>query len=321
MSETVSLTRKMVPLIAALAYATAAIFIRWSDEAGPLVIASYRMLVATAFWLPYGLWRSKRVEPAPLSQRQKRWMVLAGVFLALHFATWITAFSYTTVASAVFLILTQPVFVAVAAHVLLGERLNRWNLVALALTILGAFVVFGGDLELGKEYLFGDLLALIGAIFAGGYLFIARLVLPREGSGEGMIPLYRYLPTVYGVSTLLLVLFALVGGESFGPFRMQTWLSLLMLGLLPTVIGHSLFNWAMRYLPALNVNIAIVGEPVGASILAFLLLGEIPSRGLLLGSPILIAAVLLVYLRPPGKRGPGSSREGKGSLARKISTG
>jgi drug/metabolite transporter (DMT)-like permease len=108
-----------------------------------------------------------------------------------------------------------------------------------------------------------------------------------------------YLTVVYGIATVCLGLIALMRGESFGPFQAETWYALLALGLVPQVIGHSLFNWTLRYLPALPVNIALVGEPVGSSLLAFLLLEEIPSKGLLVGSPILLAAVVMIFLRPP----------------------
>lgn len=293
-----SFAKKLVPFgpfIAVSAYAFAAIFIRWSAEASPLVIAFYRMFVAAVAVAPF-YWMGKRVKP---TGRQRKLMGLAGVFLAAHFATWISSILFTTVSSAVFLILTQPMMVAVAAHFIIKERLNRWHLLSFFFTIVGALFIFGGDMELGGSHLFGDILALIGAALAGAYLFIARLARPdSDGHGAG-VPLHRYLPPVYGLATVILFLICLINGESFGPFSSETWFALLGLGLIPTVIGHSMFNWSLRYLPALPVNIALVGEPVGASILAFFLFEEIPSGGLLIGSPLLILAVILVFVKPP----------------------
>lgn len=289
----------LAPILAVLTYAWASIFIRWASEAPPFTIAFYRMFFTTLVWLPFYFLKPKGERPAKSTPRQVRLMLLAGGFLCFHFATWITSLNYTTVASAVFLILAQPILVALAAHFFLRERMNAWNLLAIASMIAGALLIFGGDLRLGRGYLFGDILALLGAVGTSGYLYIARIARPdRAGRGAG-VPLHRYLPPVYGTATVGLFLLCVATGQPFGPFTLKTWASLVALALIPTVIGHSLFNWSLRYLPALPVNIALVGEPIGASLLAFALLAESPSRGLLLGSPLMILAVLLVFLKPP----------------------
>ncbi|MFH0882898.1 MAG: DMT family transporter [bacterium] len=286
-------------IIAMFAYAWAAILIRWAQEASPLVIAFYRMLIGTVVWAPFYFIHSRGTTPIKITGRQWRYMLLAGLGLCFHFATWITSISYTTVASAVFLIMTQPIMVAVAAHFILRERLNRISLVAMGMTVIGAFLIFGGDFSVSQRALFGDFLALLGAMGAGVYLFIARIVRPDREGGEQGVPLTRYLPVVYATATVGLGLLALIRGDRFGPFQPQTWWAMLALGLVPQVIGHSLLNWALKYLPALQVNITLVGEPIGASILAFLLLQESPSAGLLVGSPFLILAVFLIFRKPP----------------------
>ena len=287
-----------VPLLAMFAYAWAAILIRYAEEASPFVIAFYRMAVASVVWAPfYWSWDRKGATTKP-TPRQWKLIVLAGLMLCLHFATWIASIRYTTVSSAVFLILTQPFMVAVAAHFILHEKLNRFHIVAFILTFAGAALIFGGDLALSKRYLFGDFLALIGAAAAGAYLFIARLVRADSDEAPG-VPLQKYLPPVFAISAVGLLLLSLLAGQSLGPFQQGTWVALLLLGLVPTVIGQSLLNWSSRYLSALAVNISLVGEPIGASILAYILLDEVPSAGLLIGSPLLVAAVVLVYLRPP----------------------
>lgn len=287
--------------IAVIAYAWAAILIRWSQEAPPLTIAFYRMVVASIVWTPiFFLWKPKgQKKPKPITKRQLKWMLLAGLFLCLHFATWTASLSYTTVASAVFLILLQPLMAALAAHAFLAERLNRWNFIAMLLTLLGAVLIYWGDVQLGQDYIFGDLLAMIGAVLAMAYLFVARIVRPDRGEEDEGIPLHRYLPVVYWAATIGLGIICVVSGQDLGPFETSTWLGLLALGLIPTVIGHSLFNWALRYLPAFTVNIAIVGEPIGASLLAFAFFQEIPSKGLMVGGPLMILAVLLVFVFPP----------------------
>ncbi len=286
-------------IFAVFAYAWAAILIRWASEASPMVIAFYRMLIGTVVWAPFYFYRSRNSPPVRITPRQWRFMLLAGLALCFHFATWITSLSYTTVASSVFLIMTQPIMVAVAAHFILHERLNRMSLVAMGLTVVGSFLIFGGDFAVSRRALFGDFLALLGAVGAGIYLFVARIARPDRENGEAGVPLAQYLPVVYATATVGLGLLALVRGDSFGPFQPQTWRAILALGLVPQVIGHSLLNWALGYLPALQVNITLVGEPVGASLLALLLLGESPSAGLLAGSPLLILAVVLIFIKPP----------------------
>jgi len=284
--------------IAVISSAWAAIFVRFAAEASPLVIAFYRMLVASIFWIPfYWIWPvKKKVKP---SNRDMWLMIVAGLALCFHFATWITSLTYTTVSSSVFLILTLPIMIAVAAHFFLGERLNRWHFFAFFLTLTGAFLIVGGDLKISGDYLIGDLLALAGAFFAGVYFFIARVVRPDKSDADTGIPLTRYLPLVYFVATVGLFLICIINGEKFVPFSNETWWALLALGLIPTVIGHSLYNWVLKHLPVLPVNISLVGEPIGASILAFLFFAENPTMGLFLGSPLLILAVLLVFLKPP----------------------
>ncbi len=293
---------RLVPLLAALAYAWAAIFIRWSEPAGPLAIAFYRMFIATVFWAPFFVKRWKCPYVVMPTIRQWKLILLAGIFLSLHFATWTSSLLYTSVASAVFLILTQPVMIAIAAHFILGERLTLIHLIALSLAIIGAVIIFGGDIGISREHLFGDVLALIGAFFAGGYLFIARMARPDNDDGTPGVELAMYLFPVYGISTLGLFIITMSFGESFGPFPRESWLAMLGLGLVPTVIGHSLFNYSLKHLGALSVNIALVIEPVGASLLAILLFSEAPTMGILLGSPFLIASVIMIFLRPPQKR-------------------
>lgn len=286
-------------LIAIVAYSWAAILIRWAEEASPLVIAFYRMAIASVVFAPLYFLQPKKRRTAKLSAKQSRWIIIAGVALAFHFATWISSLRYTTVSSSVFLILTQPIMVAIVAHFTLHEKLNRVNLIAMAMTVFGSLIIFGGDFAVSQRALFGDVLAVLGAMGAGIYLFSARIVRPDRGDGDSGVPLLRYLPPVYGIAAVLLGVMALVNGDSFWPLSGRTWLALLALGLVPQVIGHSLLNWSLRYLPALPVNISLVGEPVGASLLAFLLLDEIPSTGLLFGSPILIVAVVMIFLHPP----------------------
>ncbi|MCA9783204.1 MAG: DMT family transporter [Calditrichaeota bacterium] len=282
---------------AVLCVGWSAIFIRWAGEAHPFTIAFWRLAIAFAFWLPFWF-RARRIDARPLSVRQSRARLAAGLFLGIHFILWITAFSWTTVASAVFLMLTQPILSALGAHLFLGERLNRWNGVAIGLTVLGSGIICWGDLTLGPEYLFGDLLALTGAAASTAYLLMARIARPAR-PGQQALALGRYLAPVYLSAGIACGLAMLLAGASPGPFQPVTMLSLLALGLIPTVIGHSLFNYALGHLPSFSVNISLVGEPLISSLLAWWLLAEAPTPSLLLGGLVLISAIGFVLRWPP----------------------
>ncbi|MCX7835438.1 MAG: DMT family transporter [bacterium] len=285
--------------IAIFAFAWSAIFIRFANEAPPLIIAFYRMLIASLFWTPFFFIKNTKQKKHPkLTQKHWKWIILAGLFLCFHFATWITSLTLTTVGSAVFMILLQPLLIATAAHIWLKEHLKKIHFIALALTIMGAILITWGDIQIKKEYLIGDILALIGAALAGGYLFIARLTQTGfVGTKEGL-HLFQYLPIVYWVATFGLLVLCILSNNSFFPYSTKTWWALLGTGVVPTIIGHSLFNWAMKHLPALTVNIALVGEPIGSTILAWIFFQEPISFGILLGGPIMIIAVILVVKSP-----------------------
>lgn len=291
------LTPRFAVLLAVIAVGWSAIFIRWSGEAHPFAIAFWRLVVACLFWLPVYL-RQRLRDPRPLSPRQSRARWLAGLFLGIHFILWIAAFNFTTVASAVFLMLTQPILSALAAHLFLGERLNRWNGVAIAMTVIGSWIICRGDLAMGREHLLGDLLALAGAAASSAYLLMARVARPAR-PGQQPLPLARYLAPVYMGALVTCGAALAVAGVPIAPFEPRTWASLVALGLVCTVIGHSLFNYALGHLPAFSVNIALVGEPVISSLLAWWLLGESPSPSLALGALVLVSAIGFVLRWPP----------------------
>ncbi|MBD3166915.1 EamA family transporter, partial [bacterium] len=230
-------------IFAAFLYGWAGPLIRWAGGDTPmLAVAFYRMLVASLAWTPFWLGSLAREQDrARIPAGAGRYILIAGGFLGFHFATWTSSIGFTTVASATFLILAQPILVALAAHLLLKERLNRWNYISMTLTLLGAFLIFGGDLQLGPSYLLGDGLALLGAVGTAGYLLVARMVLPdRTVKGRG-IPIQLYLPPVYWTATLVLLAVCMVKGVPLAGYATNSWIALVLLGLGPTVIGHSLF--------------------------------------------------------------------------------
>lgn len=287
--------------LALLALALAPNLIRVAAEAPPAAMAFWRLLIGTLFWIPLSLRTGGRGAWRRMPASTLRLGLLAGLLLALHYFVWALAVERTTIGQAAFLLLVQPLMTAFAAHYLLRERLHRWNLVAVAFSLLGAWLISHEDFTGGRIHLSGNLLALLAAFFNMAYLLTGRLA-RRDGRG-GSLGLQHYLPLLYASAAGAALLLALLQGEALTGYRTDTWLALLGLGLIPTVIGHSLMNWAMRHTTALSVNMGVSLSPIVATLIAWSWLGELPSSSLWLGAPALIAGAWLCSIRPPHSSG------------------
>ena len=269
-----------------VAVSWAAIFIKLTG-APPLATAFYRMSFATVFILPLAL---KKSLPEILKIRGKILILtlFSGIFLGFHFATWITSLDYTSIPNSVVLVTTQPIFVAVLSHFLLKEKINLSILFAILLALLGSFIISGGDFRVGKANFFGDILALIGAVMAAAYLLCGRVVRQK-------LSLITYIFMVYFISALVLGVLCIIWGTPLYPYPPKTFLWFILLGLIPTVIGHTLYNWALKYLRAYLVGISILGEPVGATILAYLIFKQIPPTLTYVGAVAIFTGIFLVF--------------------------
>ncbi len=283
-----------------LAVSTASIFIRFAQRDAPsLVIAAYRLTLASAV-LALPVLRAKPIPDLQPTSRDRLLIALSGFFLALHFATWITSLEYTTIASSVVLVTTTPLWVGLLSPIFLKESLTRPLVLGMTLTLVGSAIVGLSDSctwQAGLSYpplstfvqgsaFLGDVLALIGAWMAAGYLLIGRLV--REKFTLG-----RYLLGVYGMAALTLIAAVILFGQPLFGYRPQTYLWMVALALIPQLMGHSTFNWALRYLPAAYVSITLLGEPVGSAVLAFLLLRETPSIMTLSGAVAILFGIAI----------------------------
>jgi drug/metabolite transporter (DMT)-like permease len=271
--------------IAVVAVSWAAIFIKFTG-APPLATAFYRMSFATLFILPLAI-RKSLPEILRLKGKILILTLLSGVFLGFHFATWITSLDYTSISNSVVLVTSQPVFVAILSHLLLKEKINLTILFAILLALLGSFIISGGDFQIGKANFFGDVLALIGAITAAAYLLCGRVVRQK-------LSLITYIFAVYFASALVLGILCIIWGTPLYPYPSRTFLWFILLGLIPTVIGHSLYNWALKYLKAYLVGMSILGEPVGATVLAYFVFKQIPPTATYLGATAIFAGIFLV---------------------------
>ncbi len=268
--------------IGVMAISTASIFIKLCD-APVLIIASYRMILASLMLTPFACYK----KPWRAWERKEiKWFVLSGLFLSLHFAFWIASLKYTSVASSVVLVTTHPIFVGIGGWLFLKERIGM-NLVAgIALSVLGCGLVSSGDVSLSKGALIGDGFALLGAIAASGYLLLGRKLRKDQD-------LFSYIFPVYSMAGLILISLSLVFQKSFFGYSSSTYAYLFLLALIPQLIGHTIFNWALKYLPASMVAITILGEPIGSTILAYFILGEGLTVCKVLGGISIFAGILI----------------------------
>ena len=288
-------------LVAAIAaVSTASIFIRFAQADAPsLVIAALRLTFATLLLAPLALSRH-RTELQTLTRKEITLAVFSGLFLTAHFATWLTSLEYTTVASSAVFVSTGPLWVALLSPFLLNERLSRASLFGLALALIGGTVVGLSDAcvlqngiqcpELGQvlqgQVMWGNFLALAGAWAVTGYLILGRKL-------RAKMSLVTYIFLVYGIAALGLIVVMFAAGQSPLGYPLQAYVWIFLLALIPQIIGHSTFNWALGYLPAAFVAVTTLGEPVGSAVLAFFILQETPSPVMILGGALILFGIYL----------------------------
>lgn len=298
-----------------LAASTSSIFIRTAqEEAGSLAIAAYRLIFATLLLTPFMLRQPRRAWPS--TRRSWALGVLSGTFLAVHFAAWIASLEYTSVASSVVLVQTAPLFVAILSPILLRESPSPRAWIGLLVAFTGGVLIAFGDScslqngihcpqvsELvGGTALYGDLLALIGGIAGAAYLIIGRDL-------RAQLDLVPYVSIVYGSSALILTIWAIVAREQLLGFQLETYLWFLLLALLPQLLAHTTYNWALKYLPATSVSLSLLGEPISAAILAWLLLDETLPGLRIVGGVIVLAGIFLAVFSTSKKAAPTPLRE------------
>lgn len=283
MSEGPNFPPKIALLFSIAAVSTASILIRMSS-AGPLAIAAYRLTFSTLILLPFFVYSGGIRRLLESSQRDILTLVGVGVVLALHFASWITSLSLTSVASSVIFVHVDPIFVAAISHFTFGERIKRGAILGIAIAFMGATVIAIGDSGLGRLNLIGDLLALIGAIMLGLYILSGRKL--RQS-----LDLVSYVTPVYATSAVVLIIGSVVSGTRLAPFPLREYMLFLAIALVPMIFGHTVYNWALKYVEAPIVSISLLGEPVGATILAYFLLQEVPTAMTLIGGMVTLIGI------------------------------
>lgn len=266
--------------LAVLCVSLGSILVR-AAQAPPLAVAFQRVFLASAIVLPFAARETARSLPA-LTARRKLLLVVAGIALALHFATWIASLSYTTVAASVLIVNTAPLFSLAFSRVFLDETPGPATLRAMALALAGAVLIAAGDWTGGAGSLVGIGLALAGAVSLAVYHVTGRGL--REA-----LPLRAYILAVWSTAAVALGIMVAVGRVELLDYPPRTLLTFVLLALVPTLAGHGLVNRALRDLSAPTVGLFMLGEPIGASIMAWLAFGEVPT-------PLTLAGGLLVLL-------------------------
>lgn len=266
------------------AASSAAVLIRLCD-APALVIAAYRLGIAACVVLPLAVFR----YPGHLrtgSRRDRLILIISGIFIGLHFALWISSLSHTSVASSVLLVTTNPIFIGLGGWLILKEPADARLTIGTVVSLLGASIVTFNDWGQGQHGLFGDLLALAGAMAISGHLLIGR----RQRQRLALIP---YLAVVNTTGAAVLVLLALAAGHSFTGYNERTYLLFALLALGPQLLGHTSFNYALKRVSPSLVALMLLAEPVGSSALAYLVLGEVPSIALCIGAAVILTGIAL----------------------------
>ena len=288
-------------LFGIFAVSTASIFIRFvqKENVASIVIAAYRLGIAALVLSPVVLIKY-RGEISKLSRGDLGFSLLSGLFLAIHFAAWISSLEFTSVASSVVLVTTTPLWVALFSPLALKEKISRVVSIGLGVALIGTLVIGLSDVCDFKQGLvcpsfreffagdavWGDFLALLGAWTAAGYVLIGRRVRSR-------LSLFPYIFIVYGMAAMILIGLMIASGEPFSGFEPMTTFWLVLLALVPQLIGHSTFNWALGYLPAAYVAITLLGEPIGSTLLAYIFLDEVPGVVLMIGAILIFGGIVI----------------------------
>lgn len=300
---------KLVLTLGILAVSTASLFIRFAQQEAPsLVVAAYRLGLASLLLSPYIFLRYPQ-EIRQLTLRQWLPMLLAGLFLALHFGAWITSLELTSVASSVVLVTTTPLWVAIVSVFFLKEKLTRPIISGLVVAMIGGiivgisescsfqnrqFICTTGIPLLQSRAMVGNFLALFGAWMAAAYLVVGRKV--REHVNT-MVYVYG----VYSIAAVFLVITCLVTRQPLWGYAPNFYLWAFLLAIVPQIIGHTTYNWALGFLPTTFVSISLLGEPIGTILLAFLFLQESPTLIESIGGILILTGIYLASRTPRPK--------------------
>ncbi len=290
----------LVLIVGIVSISLSAIFIRMCSDMPSLSIAVFRLVIASSVLITIAFF--KKIKLSAIDKRDLFLMVLGGFFLAFHLITWITSLKFTSVANSVALVTTNPIFVGFFSVFFLKNRLEKEIILGILLSVLGSFLISrgysGASIETANHVI-GDMLAIFGAIFASGYLLVGSIVRER-------VETFEYILVIYSITSVILVIISLIasftflkGQNVFFGFSLKSYFFVFLLAVVSQLLGHTSFNYSLKFLKPGFVAITILGEPIGASIFAYLIFGERVSFIQLAGMFLIFFAVII------------SSRKGK----------
>jgi drug/metabolite transporter (DMT)-like permease len=271
---------------------TASILIRIAQGEGmpSLPIAALRLALAALVLTPLA-WVRSSDEMLRIGRRELGLSLLSGALLAVHFWSWIASLAYTSVASSTALVTTNPLWVGLASVLILGERLARSTAAGIVMTLAGSAMIFASDrawptAAVHADSTLGNLLALLGAVAASGYLLVGRAL-------RGRVSLLTYIWLAYASAAMLLLIATAASRQALTGYSSIAYAAVLALALGPQLLGHTAFNWALRHLSATFVAVSILGEPVGSALLALFLFGERFAPLQLVGFALLLGGIFV----------------------------
>lgn len=271
-------------LIGVIAVSTSAIFVKLATAPAPIT-AMYRILFTVLLMTPFAI--KPLLKELPLiSVRAWRLAAVSGFFLAAHFILWFESLNYTSVTSSVVLVTLQPLFSFIGGYFVFKERLGFAAVMGGILAFLGSVIIGWGDFRVGGLALFGDVLALIAAGMVTGYWMVGQHM-------RKSLSLMTYTYIVYGIATLMLIAYSLLLNYSFYPYPTMDWLWFVLLAIIPTLLGHSIFNWVIKWVNASTISMSILGEPIGSAILAYWIFQEKIHLTQWLGGGVILIGIYL----------------------------
>jgi len=273
-----------------VAISFASIFIRFCDDVPSIMIATYRLTLSSLILLIIA--KAKGIRLSSFNKKNLLMGMVGGFFLSLHFSFWISSLKFTSVASSVVLVATNPIFVGIFSYLFFKEKQPTELILGIILSFSGSIILAFGDSGLqgltvqNPSFLLGDILALLGAIMASAYLMVGSKL--REE-----MDVLPYISMVYTFSAFFLLIASASSGTPFTGYKPSSYFYMVLLAIIPQLIGHTAFNWALKHLKASMVAITILGEPIGATILAFIIFQETIKSFQFIGIILIFLAIII----------------------------
>ena len=272
----------LILLLAMVSVSSTSLVVRSVETVPALVLAFWRMFTASGM-----LWSYSVIRPAgKLSPINKKRIIFAGIFLGCHFACFFLGIRNTSIANATLLGCMAPIF-TVFISIFQKKKINKMTYVGLIVAIVGGGIVQSGDISLNSANLFGNSIALLSALFLAMTFVLAEEIRQETNS-------VVYGRSLFFVAAITVLFIAATAGDSILNFKPSDIPWFIFLGLVPSVFGHNLLNYAVKYITPTAVSAVPLGEPIIASIFGLLLFGEAIPFAALLGGPVVLIGVYII---------------------------